>query len=177
MAVGKMTVGYELEKITNLKLFHNHMTIELVSPFFDYSSEIGKKLVKEFRQRIFEEVSESNLEGLIFTFVWAFNEKEDWDYVKEISNIFESRGGEVCLVELEADYDERIQRNKHPERLKHKPTKKGIEGSKKRFEEYHKKFRMNSNEGEIKKKEYIRFNNTNLSPKDVAIEIKHKFNL
>ena len=33
-AVGKMTVGQELEKITGLKLFHNHMTIELVSPFF-----------------------------------------------------------------------------------------------------------------------------------------------
>ncbi|MED3553043.1 hypothetical protein P4449_21750 [Cytobacillus praedii] len=28
-AVGKMTVGQELEKITELKLFHNHMTIEL----------------------------------------------------------------------------------------------------------------------------------------------------
>ncbi|GAE48204.1 hypothetical protein JCM21738_5289 [Mesobacillus boroniphilus JCM 21738] len=30
-AVGKMTVGHELEKITELKLFHNHMTIELVN--------------------------------------------------------------------------------------------------------------------------------------------------
>lgn len=25
-AVGKMTIGHELEKITELKLFHNHMT-------------------------------------------------------------------------------------------------------------------------------------------------------
>lgn len=32
-AVGKMTVGQELEKLTGLKLFHNHMTIELVSHF------------------------------------------------------------------------------------------------------------------------------------------------
>ena len=30
-AVGKMTVGQELSKITNLKLFHNHMTIDIVS--------------------------------------------------------------------------------------------------------------------------------------------------
>lgn len=29
-AVGKMTVGHALEDITDLKLFHNHMTIELV---------------------------------------------------------------------------------------------------------------------------------------------------
>ena len=32
-AVGKMTVGQELAKITDLKLFHNHMTIDLVSHF------------------------------------------------------------------------------------------------------------------------------------------------
>ena len=37
-AVGKMTVGQELSKITNLKLFHNHMTIDLVSNFFTTSS-------------------------------------------------------------------------------------------------------------------------------------------
>ena len=34
-AVGKMTVGQELAKLTGLKLFHNHMTIELVLNFFD----------------------------------------------------------------------------------------------------------------------------------------------
>ena len=37
-AVGKMTVGQELAKITGLKLFHNHMTIDLVSNFFDYGT-------------------------------------------------------------------------------------------------------------------------------------------
>ncbi|KAA1807131.1 hypothetical protein FXB61_003723 [Bacillus cereus] len=32
-AVGKMTVGQELATLTGLKLFHNHMTIDLVSQF------------------------------------------------------------------------------------------------------------------------------------------------
>ena len=39
-AVGKMTAGQELEKITGLKLFHNHMTNDLVSCFFDYGSKV-----------------------------------------------------------------------------------------------------------------------------------------
>lgn len=51
-AAGKMTVGQELEKITELKLFHNHMTIELVNPFFDYGTKEGKRLVGLFRQEI-----------------------------------------------------------------------------------------------------------------------------
>ena len=33
-AVGKMTVGQELAKITDLRLFHNHMTIEPVLEIF-----------------------------------------------------------------------------------------------------------------------------------------------
>ncbi len=35
-AVGKMTVGQELAKITDLRLFHNHMTIEPVIEIFGY---------------------------------------------------------------------------------------------------------------------------------------------
>ena len=74
-AVGKMTVGHELEKITNLKLFHNHMTIELVSNYFSYSTPTGRRLVKLFREEIFKEVASSDLEGLIFTWLWNFDEK------------------------------------------------------------------------------------------------------
>lgn len=32
-AVGKMTVEQELAKLTNFKLFHNHMSIDLVNNF------------------------------------------------------------------------------------------------------------------------------------------------
>lgn len=64
-AVGKMTVGQSLEAKTNLKLFHNHMSIDLVSTFFDYGTSAGKRLVHLIRQEIFEEVSKSSLEGLI----------------------------------------------------------------------------------------------------------------
>lgn len=35
-AVGKMTVGQELVKITKLKLFHNHMTIDVVKKILSY---------------------------------------------------------------------------------------------------------------------------------------------
>ncbi len=35
-AVGKMTVGQELMKISDLRLFHNHMSIEPVIDIFGY---------------------------------------------------------------------------------------------------------------------------------------------
>lgn len=39
-AVGKMTVGQELAKMTDLKLFHNHMTIDLLEPLYGFSPEM-----------------------------------------------------------------------------------------------------------------------------------------
>ena len=85
-AVGKMTVGQELAKITNLKFMHNHETIDLPLRFFEYKSEQRIKLTDLFRFSIFEEVAKSNLEGMIFTLVWYFDNKEDWDWVKRIKD-------------------------------------------------------------------------------------------
>jgi len=176
-AVGKMTVGHELEKITDLKLFHNHMTIELVLPFFDFGTEPFQRLVDLFRWEIFEEVSKSDLYGIIFTYVWALDQQADWDFVERVCSLFESRGGEAYLVELEADLETRLERNRTPHRLKHKPSKRNMEQSERNLIETMKNNRLNSLEGEIQRKNYIRINNTHLSPAEVAQIIKEKFQL
>ncbi|MCG7381038.1 AAA family ATPase [Paenibacillus sp. ACRRY] len=176
-AVGKMTVGQELEKITNLKLFHNHMTIELVSPYFSYGTPQGKRLVSLFRQEIFEEVAKSNLPGLIFTYVWAFDLKEDAEYIGKISDLFTSQGGQVCYVELEADRAERLTRNRSPHRLLHKATKRNVEWSEQDLLDSMKKHQLNSTPGEFTHEHYIRINNTNKSPEAVAEAIKKRFDL
>lgn len=177
LAVGKMTVGQELAKITNLKLFHNHMTIDLVSNFFSYSSPKGKRLVNLFRWEIFKAVAESDLEGLIFTYVWAFEEKSEYDYIDTIARLFISNGGEVYIAELEADFETRLKRNKTSNRLLHKPTKRDIEWSEQNFRNTSSKYRLNSKEGEIKYENYIRIDNTNLEAEKAAQSIKDKFNL
>ncbi len=176
-AVGKMTVGHELEKVTNLKLFHNHMAIEPVVNFFNHHTPPFTRLVKLFREEIFKEVSSSDLEGLIFTYVWYFDDKKDWDYLKNLTRIFEDKNAEVFYVELEADIEERIKRNKTESRLKHKPSKRDLEKSEKNLMESITNHRVNSEEGEVKEKNYIRINNTNLEPQKVAFIIKDKFNL
>lgn len=176
-AVGKMTVGHELEKITDLKLFHNHMTIDLVSKFFDYGTKEGNRLVNLFRNEIFEEVSKSNLYGIIFTYVWALDQKSDWDYVEKVCTIFESKGATTYFVELEAELDERLVRNKTPHRLEHKPTKRDIEWSENNLMKTMEKFRLNSIEGEIQKENYLKINNTNMSAEEVAKLIKERYGL
>lgn len=176
-AVGKMTVGQELEKITGLKLFHNHMTIDLVAPFFSYGSSEGKRLVSLFRREIFEAVAKSDLYGIIFTFVWAFDQVEDWNYVKEICNVFETRGSDIYFVELEADFDVRLERNLSPHRLQCKPTKRDTQFTNREIRVTNEKYRLNSLEGEITHKNYLRINNTNVEADEVALKIKEAFQL
>lgn len=117
------------------------------------------------------------MEGLIFTYVWAFNEQSDWDYVDKVCSIFKSRGGTTYFVELDTDLDERLERNKSPLRLEHKPTKRNLEFSERDLLNSMKKYRLNSMDGEIKKENYMRINNTNISPEEAALMIKEKFKL
>ncbi|MEF3305771.1 AAA family ATPase [Paenibacillus sp. GYB003] len=176
-AVGKMTVGQELAKRTGLKLFHNHMSIELVAPFFSYGTAPGKRLVMLIRRAIFEEVANSDLDGLIFTYVWSFDSRADWDYVEEVCRIFESKGGDVYFVELEADPEIRLERNKSPHRLLHKPTKQDLAFSERDLKQSMEQKRLNSRDGEIRRARYMRIDNSTLSPEAVADMIKQRFDL
>ena len=51
-AVGKMTVGQELAKITDLRLFHNHMSIELTRKLFAHSEKEWSVLNETIRKTV-----------------------------------------------------------------------------------------------------------------------------
>ena len=176
-ASGKMTIGQELQKITGFKLFHNHMSLELVNQFFDFGTPHFRSLDKTIRFSIFEEISKSELAGLIFTFVWAFNEKEDEIYIDEIIEIFSHRDLKVSIAELNCSLEERLKRNKGENRLKHKPSKRNIEFSDGLLLDAEKRYRMNSMEGELSGKSIFKLNNTDLSAEESAEKIAEHFKL
>lgn len=176
-AVGKMTVGQELVKITNLKLLHNHMTIEILTKIFDYSRDSFRKLNEEFRIQIFKEFAKSDEEGMIFTTTWDFDDEEEWDRIYRYIQIFRENSAQIYIVELEANLEERLKRNKMENRLLNKPSKRNLEWSEKDLLKSVKKYRFNSKENEINEKNYIRIDNTNIDPETVAKIIKEKFEL
>ena len=176
-AVGKMTVGQELVKITNLKLLHNHMTIEILTKIFDYSRDSFRKLNEEFRIQIFKEFAESNEKGIIFTTTWDFDDKDEWDRIYKYIKIFKENNAQTYIVELEADLEERLKRNKMENRLLNKPSKRNLEWSEKDLLKSVEKYRFNSKENEIKEENYIKIDNTILSADTVAKMIKEKFEL
>jgi len=173
-SVGKMTVGQELTKITDLRLFHNHMTIE---PVIEVFGDYNHRVVSQMREIIFREFAASDLYGMIFTFVWAFDMQSDWDYVEHVKSIFEPYGTEFYYVELIAPQSIRLMRNHTENRLKHKPSKRNLEFSDHLLLRDDARYRLVSNEGEIPFPNYLRIENSNLSAEKVAQMIKSHFNL
>ena len=173
-AVGKMTVGQELMKITGLRLFHNHMTIE---PVIEIFGKFDHKTITELRELIFNNFAASDNYGMIFTLMMAFDQQSDWDYLEHIKNIFNPYNTEFYYVELIASQEIRLARNATENRLKNKPSKRDIEISNQRLIEDDRNYRCVSYEGEIPFENYIRIDNSHKSPDEVALLIKETFGL
>lgn len=173
-AVGKMTVGQELMKITNLRLFHNHMMIEPVIDIFGY---FKGDTINKLREVIFDDFTNSDCKGMIFTYMWAFDQQSDWDSVERVTNIFKEQGAEVYYVELVASQEVRLKRNETENRLKNKASKRDLEASRERILRQDEKYRLESYEGEVPYENYMKIDNTNLSPEEVARMIQERFSL
>jgi hypothetical protein len=176
-AVGKMTVGHELASRTGLRLFHNHHSIDLVLRFFEFGTPSFRRLVGDIRRGVFEEVAASDLPGLIFTFVWAFDDPLDAKALEGFAAPFRARGASVVFVELEATQSERLRRNETPFRLAEKPSKRNIPVSRQRLLDDDARYRLNSGGTFDDRADYLRIETTHLAAESVAERIIAHFGL
>ena len=171
-AVGKMTVGQELMKRTGLRLFHNHMMIE---PVIDIFGGWRGNVVSRLRRVILEEFVKEDHEGMIFTYTWAFDMPSDREYILEVARMFEEKGAEIYCVELVASQEIRLQRNRTENRLNNKASKRDLDFSANLILKEDANHRLVSREGEIPFANYLRIDNSRLSPEAVAELIQEHF--
>lgn len=162
-AVGKMSIGEKVSEEIGLPLLYNHVTLDAIWPYIGWN-ERTFELSDQLRLDMFEYISaDEEHQGLVFTFVWAFDRKEDWAFVEKIQKIFSDEHQEIYFIELEADLEERLRRNKTENRLLKKPSKRDVEYSENELLSSAKKNRLNSYPNEIQEERYLRMNVTNLS--------------
>lgn len=175
-AVGKMTVGQELSKLTGLRLFHNHMSIELARKLFDHSEKEWGILNGTIRQTVFELFAKGDFPGLIFTYMCAFDLQSELEYLQGIIDLFKANGTDCFVVELCADFDVRLIRNKSENRLLHKESKRNLEWSEAEMRRTSEKYRLNSYDGEkLPFENYMKLDNTDLPPEEAARKIMEYF--
>lgn len=176
-AVGKMAVGKVLAQKLDLRLYHNHMSIEPVLALFDYHTQEAKYLIKHFREETMKAMANSNQKGMIFTYMMDFDLKSEYDYIDSLFSLFESKGFMTFFVELEADIETRLKRNDTLLRLSEKPSKRNLAFSYSDLVNAAKKYRLNSREGELNYLRYFRINNTDLSVESASDAIIAAFDL
>jgi shikimate kinase len=96
-AVGKLTVAKAIARLTGFKVFHAHLTVDLLTPIFPRDTPAYRTLVWEIRYAVFAEAARAHLDGLIFTTVYGPDRAQ---YIAQCVDIVERGGGEVCFVHL-----------------------------------------------------------------------------
>lgn len=113
-ASGKLTVAQALAKLTGYRVFHNHLTIDLVRSLFDWGEGPFWSLVDRYRLEFIDAAAEAGLPGLIFTFVYARG--ADDAFVARIVDAVARHRGRVVFVRLTCEPKELARRVRLPSR-------------------------------------------------------------
>ena len=165
-AVGKLTVANEIAKRTDFKVFHNHLSIDCITPVFEFGSPSFYKLIELIRVETVAEAARAG-QNLIYTFCFA--KDLDERHVEKIAKSVEENGGEVCFVQLIADkavFEQRILSESRRQYGKAKSVK-----MMKHFFETYDLF------SPVPEHESLCIDNTNLSAEDAAEKIIGHFGL
>ena len=175
-AVGKMTVAESLRDKLRYNMMMNHDSIELSDRIFGFATPAQKELSERIRESVFSLAVKHNVD-LIFTYVCAFDEPEEREYLTQLKNLFERGGGQFYFVELSADLETRLARNETPHRMERKASKRDVAWSRADLLRSEERWRLNTNEGETWFEHHLKIDNTNLTPDEVADRVIRAWNL
>lgn len=108
-ACGKLTVATELAAVSGLRLFHNHLTVDLVASLFEFGSEPFVRLRESIWLDAFREAARQG-QSLIFTFHPEATVGPD--FVDRVVSEVRSLDGEVLFIELscpESEIERRVE--------------------------------------------------------------------
>lgn len=120
-ASGKLTIASALAEKTGYKLFHNHLTIDLLKSVFEFGSLGFFKLSQNMRLDVFEAAAKQNIPGIIFTYV--YDKDSDDEFIHEVINRVEKNGGEVKFIQLYCDKEVLLKRVKEESRKQFQKVK------------------------------------------------------
>ena len=96
-ASGKLTVAQQLSQLTKLKLFHNHLTVDLLLSVFEFGSPAFVTLREQIWRSVMLEACAAKI-GLIFTFAPERTVSEG--FLNLLIDEATACGADVRLVEL-----------------------------------------------------------------------------
>jgi chloramphenicol 3-O-phosphotransferase len=112
-AVGKLTVARELAALTNYRLFHNHLTVDLLTAVFDFGTEPFILLREQIWLTVFRTAAQQNI-SLIFTFNPERSVRTE--FIQDAIDAVEAAAGRLVFIELTCATEEIERRIESPSR-------------------------------------------------------------
>jgi cytidylate kinase len=109
-ACGKLTIARELSRLTGFRLFHNHLTVDMLLSVFEFASPPFAKLREEIWTAVMREAALARLPGLIFTFTPERSVSEG--FLMRLAGDAEAAGASIRFFELicpEHEIERRLQ--------------------------------------------------------------------
>lgn len=170
-AVGKLTVGRELAKRCSFRILHKQEIFDLLDDFFFFGTKEYRLADEGIRELIVTTAANlKHFSGLVMTFVWAFNDERDRDFVERMLKLAKKKKIEVYFVELQSSESERKARVTSATRkeMKKVATIKGLEALEKDKD-------FISDIDYFANKNYLKLDNTVLSAEKCAELITEHF--
>ncbi len=125
-AVGKLTIAKLLAQRTGYVLFHNQLTVDFAQQIFPWGTEEYVELVDSLRLSVFERGAQSEVPGMIFTFVYAH--PLDLPFVRRVTRTLKRYQGTTHFYQLVCTQRDLFERVKRPSRGEHQKirTKKTL---------------------------------------------------
>jgi len=120
-AAGKYTVAKAVAERTGYRLFHNHLSIDLLKSLLSFGTPSFFRLSQQFRLDILEQAAKENVPGVVFTFV--YEKGADDDFVHQLRQRVHANGGEILFIQLACDRPELLQRVKGDSRRQFQKVK------------------------------------------------------
>lgn len=101
-AAGKHTIGSQLAELTGLPLFHNHLTVDLVTTLFEFGSAGFVQLRADIWRAAYRAAAEAQQ-----SFIFTFNPEATVDpqLIQELEELVSAGGGQLLYVELLCDLE------------------------------------------------------------------------
>lgn len=106
-AVGKYTIGAQLNALTGLPLFHNHLAVDAAMAVFPFGTSSFNKVRAVIWRTTFTEAAAT---GRSFIFTFSPEATVEPSLINEMTESVEKLGGKVFFVELRCSADTVIRR-------------------------------------------------------------------
>lgn len=164
-AVGKLIIAQKLVKITNFKLYHNHLVHNLVTSIFDHDTH--RSLMAKINTLILSVAMKEQMHGIVITNCYIH--PDDDEFIDNIINIAKENNCKINFVQIVCNRKTLFKRVVNQSRKKYGKlkNKNELKNLLKEKELFHK----------IQTGNHLFINNTNISANNVANKIKKFYNL